>query len=566
MNQSIATTFTLRIEKLLSGNALWVFGVLWATVFVLYLPAAEAGRVGDFPGWVNFLNSVSFLDYINRKGSGIPSMYQLTQMITWVFYQFFGSNAWLWHLLYITLQALNACLLFLFFRRLFTNSGISGAPLISFIGAFLFCVCPHISEVVVWEPSFHYLLGLLFIVLILLNTQSYLETGNNRFALLAGIIFFLSTYSLEVFYLTPLFVLTLGLYYRGVLYADSSRIKGIIFRFLIPQVLLFLIHLALLHLIYHQTVAHIGAISLDQNVANFSKPLKYIYHLVFLGRYFPAPLRASVYDFCESRTGLVIMYLGLVAVVFGLGIWFKKMQNVAKATVLLFVWTTLCVGLIMPLWFPPTGFVIYDRYTYMADGFVYFFLVLWLWQLRSSIIFYPIIVIYILLNARFTHKVNSYWKQSAHIVNNLVKTFPNDPTKKVLLLSLPECLDGVQMVGTRDDGEFRMMYNATMPTKLTNPVYDVEAFYMQSPNDGAHVTVTNDSTLVITLNQWSTWWLYYGLGSTSYDNADFKVNMKDEGHLYEVTLHHQATEYLLLYSIGDQWHKVDWNKKGEAQY
>jgi len=566
VNQSIVSKFTASIEKLLSGNALLVFGVLWATVFVLYLPAAEAGRVGDFPGWVNFLNSVSFVDYINRKGSGIPSMYQLTQMITWVFYQFFGSSGLLWHLLYITLQALNASLLFVFFRRLFTNSGISGAPIVSFLGAFLFCACPHISEVVVWEPSFHYLLGMLFIALILLYTQRYLETGNNKFALLAGIIFFLSTYSLEVFYLTPLLVLTLGLYYRAALGAHKDRFKGIIIRFLLPQVLLFFVHLALLHLIYHQTVAHIGAISLDQNVANFSKPLKYIFHLVFLGRYFPAPIRARVYDFCESRNGLIIMYLGLLIVVIGLSIGFKRLRNISKATVLLFVWTTLCVGLIMPLWFPPTGFVIYDRYTYMADGFVYFFLVLWLWQIRSSILFYFIIAVYILLNARFTHKVNSYWKQSAHIVNNLLQTFPNDPSKKVLLLSLPECLDGVQMIGTRDDGEFRMMYNATMPTKLTNLVYDVEAFYLQSPNDGAHVNVTNDSTLIITLNQWGTWWLYYGLGSTSYDNADFKVNMKDEGHLYEVTLHHPASEYLLLYSIGDQWRKVDWTRKGVDQF
>ena len=324
MNKSIAYTFTSRVEKLLRGNAIWVFGVLWATVFVLYLPAAEAGRVGDFPGWVNFLNSVSFVDYINRKGSGIPSMYQLTQMITWVFYQFFGSSAWLWHLLYITLQALNACLLFVFFRRLFINSAIEGAPIVSFLGALLFCVCPHISEVVVWEPSFHYLLGLLFIVLILICTQRFLETGNNRFALLAGIIFFLSTYSLEVFYLTPLFVLTLGLYYKGVLGARKEIFGGILTKFLFPQVLLFLVHLALLHLIYHQTVAHIGAISLDQNVANFSKPLKYIFHLVFLGRYFPAPIRARVYDFCESHTGLIIMYLGLVAVIIGLKLGLLK--------------------------------------------------------------------------------------------------------------------------------------------------------------------------------------------------------------------------------------------------
>jgi hypothetical protein len=122
------------------------------------------------------------------------------------------------------------------------------------------------------------------------------------------------------------------------------------------------------------------------------------------------------------------------------------------------------------------------------------------------------------------------------------------------------------MVGTRDDGEFRMMYNAIMPVQISNPVYDVEAFYMQSPSDGAHVIVINDSTLTVTLNQWGTWWLYYGLGSTSYENVDFKVNMKDEGHFYELTLKHPWDEYLLLYMVEGRWKTVDMSRKGEDQF
>jgi hypothetical protein len=110
------------------------------------------------------------------------------------------------------------------------------------------------------------------------------------------------------------------------------------------------------------------------------------------------------------------------------------------------------------------------------------------------------------------------------------------------------------------------MYNAIMPEKLTNEVYDVEAFYMSSPADGAHVTVIDDSTIRITLNQWGTWWLYYGMGATSYENKDFKVNMKDAGHWYELTLKHPANEYLLLYVAGDKWQAVDWDKKNIDQY
>jgi len=146
-----------------------------------------------------------------------------------------------------------------------------------------------------------------------------------------------------------------------------------------------------------------------------------------------------------------------------------------------------------------------------------------------------------------------------------VATFPNDPTKKVLLLNLPECLVGVQMVGTRDDGEFRMMYNSIRPDKITNLVYDVEAFYMSSPADGAHVNVVNDSTMKVILNQWGTWWLYYGYGATNYENADYKVIMRDQGHWYDLVLKHPANEYLILYTVADKWKKVDWNIKGADQ-
>ena len=42
--------------------------------------------------------------------------------------------------------------------------------------------------------------------------------------------------------------------------------------------------------------------------------------------------------------------------------------------------------------------------------------------------------------------------------------------------------------------------------------------------------------------------------------------MKDMGHWYYLILKHPASEYLLLYNIGDQWRKVDFDKKNIEQY
>ena len=316
---------------------------------------------------------------------------------------------------------------------------------------------------------------------------------------------------------------------------------------------------------YHEGVAHITANSILFNTGTFSKGLKYVFHILFLGRYFSEGIRAKVYRFSESVGGLALFYGLFLIVVVYMAARYRKMGNGGKAVVLLFAWAVLSIGLVMPLWLPENRLVIYDRYLYLPCAVVYIFLALLLSNSLRKNALIVVMALYGLLNLRFTHKVNAYWQQSARIVNNLVYNFPNDPAKKVLLLNLPECLDGVQMIGSRTEGEFAMMYDAIMPHKLKNTVYDVEAYYMQSPADGAHVTVINDSTCRITLNQWGTWWLFYGFGATSYENADFKVDMKDPGHLYDLVLKNPPGQYLLLYETGGQWKRVDWSIKNTDQ-
>jgi hypothetical protein len=543
-----------------------VFAVYWLMVFVVYLPAAKAGRVGDFPGWVQAVTSKRFYDYVNRTDSGIASMYQFTQVVSYLFYQLFKADAWPWHLLYITLQALNAMLLFTFFGQLFKISSVKSPALVAFAGGLLFCLCPYISEIVVWEPSFHYLLGFLLMLLVLNCTQAFAVTNKILYAWLGGFIFLLSTFSLEIFYLTPLFVLSLAVYYRTVFQNDKTVFKKVLLYFTLPQFIFFALHFSLLRIIYHQGIAHVGSVAIQFTAFNLSKSLKYVFHILFFGRFFSETSRSSFYHFCESKAVVLLFYGMLLLVAVFIAVRFRRFSTPAKAVVLLFTWSALALGLILPLWFPDTGLVIYDRYTYVLDAFLLMFVALLLNNIGNRYLFTGLIAIYAFLNYRYTHKANAYWQQSADIVNNLVATFPNDPSKKVLLLNLPECLNGVQMIGTRDDGEFRMMYNSIMPRKIKNDVYDVEAFYMRGVTDGAHVNIINDSTVRVTLNQWGTWWLYYGYGATSYENKDFKVDMRDMGHWYDVILRHPASEYLLLYVAGKDWHKVDWTKKNIDQY
>ncbi len=551
------------IEQRWKFSSLVVFCLYWLPVFVVYLPTAEAGRVGDFPGWVEAITTKSFADYVNRTGSGIASLYHFTQVVSYAFYHVFGANAWLWHILYITIQAVNALLLFLFFSRLFAGASVRNSAIAAFAGGLLFCLSPCISEVVVWEPAFHYLLGLLLMMLVLLFTQQFILTQKTSYAVWGGIVFMCSTYCLEVFYLTPLFVLLTGIYYQ---LSGRQVLRKLLLCFTLPQGLMFAVYFILLRIRYHQSVAHIGSVSLQANVTTFSKPLKYLFHILFVGRFFPENTRATIYRFCETGSAVGVFYSLLAIVTISILLRYRKLSTAWKVFVLLLAFCVLSLGLITPLWLPETGLAIYDRYTYVLDAFIFMLLALTLTNLLRKYLFIVALVLIALVNYRFTHRVNAYWQQSADIVNNLVATFPNDPAKTVLLVNLPECLDGVQMIGTRDDGEFRMLYNSIRPDKITNKVYDVEAFYMRTPLDGAQVKVLDDSTIRVTLNQWGTWWLYYGYGATDYENEDYKVTMRDAGHWYDIILKHPASEYLVLYCVGREWRVADLNKKGIDQY
>ena len=120
--------------------------------------------------------------------------------------------------------------------------------------------------------------------------------------------------------------------------------------------------------------------------------------------------------------------------------------------------------------------------------------------------------------------------------------------------------------GAEKESEFKLIHNLLFTNnKISTPLYDCMAYNMLSPTDGANVIVLNDSTVKVTLNQWSTWWWYATQGGISYENTEYKLNLKDVGHYYELTLKKPANKYVLLYQVGDKWKKVDWSVGDNVQ-
>ncbi|MGN6566372.1 MAG: hypothetical protein ACTHJ0_00390 [Flavipsychrobacter sp.] len=567
---SVNPTATLPSQapiKLAPQKSLILFSLLWILLFLLYLPAAGSGRVGDFPGWLYQLRSESFIDYVNRTHSGIRGLYHFTQVCTYFFYLLFGVHAWPWHLLHITLQALNSFLLFSISRRLLADAGLQHAERIAYGGTILYCISPGIAEVVVWESAYHYLQGFLFMLLILRWLQLFQHSQRRRYIWLAGVLFFLSTFTLEVFYITPFLSLALVMYYRFALGYDKNVFKKSLKFFFLPQLLLFVLYWLLLSLRYGNIdFAHVGNAAVNDPLANMAKIAKLLFHILFFGRFFSGHIREKVYAICDSKAAVlaVLLLIGILLLIILLRI--RKMSPRARVASLLFVWMLMALALVTPMWFPDILLVIYDRYTYFTGGFLFILLAVLLSFIPYKAIRVSLFCLYALINLFFAHRLIKYWHQSANVVDSLVNNFPAARNKTVIMLSLPECLNGVQMIGSRDEGEYKLMHDMLLPDKIANTVYDGLSFNMLTAEDGTHVKVINDSTVDVILNQWGTWWWYGGLGGHSYETPDYKLDLKDPGHWYELTLKHPADRYLLLFEVGDQWKKVNWAQKNMDQY
>ncbi len=544
-----------------------IFALLWVLTMIIYFPAAKAGWVIDAVGGIYNLKHLSFWDFINSTQSATQSLYQLYALDLFVFYKLWGVNVWMWSLLFISLHAINAFLLFIFCRNIFFDSGIKNGVIISLCGAIVFTVCPHISEVLIWKACFHYLQGFLFILLVMLWVQKYQHTQKTKYIWGSILIFILSAHALEIFYLIPMFVLTIALYYRFALGYDKAVFRKTLLYFFLPLVVLLGLYFMALYNRYGFLTPHIHNVFSQSWIEYLSKPPKYLFHILALGRYFSIHAKDKVSAFFGLAVVLIVFYSLVLLLLLDLVTRFKKLNNTGKAICLLLVWVMMTLAFLMPLPFPNTGLLVfYDRYTYFADGFIFMLLALFISSYANKYIATAIFFIYIGFNIYFTTEVNRYWKHSAFITNRLMHDLPAAGDKIVLLLNLPENMNGVPMIGAQKEGQYKMMCEVLMGSTIKNTIYDVASYNMQGDKDGAHITVSNDSMIHVTLNQWGTWWWYGGHGAKNYENEDYKCNMIDPGHWYELTLKKPASQFLLLYEVGDQWKTVNMNKRDEDQY
>jgi len=267
---------------------------------------------------------------------------------------------------------------------------------------------------------------------------------------------------------------------------------------------------------------------------------------------------------CESYKIIIAFYGLIVGVLIALRLFIKVSQKEKSALGLLFFLLTMSLCLSIPLWFPQHYWVVYDRYAYFSMGFIFIacaILCQWLFQRWMNLTLWSI---FALANIFATYKVNHKWRVSAQLNHELMQNLPTKSDKKVLLLNMPHFMNGLFIIPANPQNEAQLIRNLLYRPKIDYELIDVCANNILSVNDGAHVTVINDSTLHIDLNQWGTWWWYNDLGATDMEHPYFSRKMKEYG--YDLILKGNPNNYLLFYQVGNRWKEVDWTKKNIDQF
>ena len=544
----------------------FVFCFTWLLIWLLYYPARHAGFVGDFyRDWLKIITEKSFQDYIKWFRPGTSTVYQFTQILTYGYYKIFGAVPLAWHVLHVTLHAIVCLCTYVFFRRLLLDTGIRSYASISLMVSLLFAISPYNTEVVVHEPCLHYTFGFLLLLLPLIWMQRYFRNARPRYLWWSVLLYIPASYSLEIFYLTPWLVLSLALFYRYALQMDKVILKRTAIFFLLPSLVIFAIHIVVLRAYTGSTMSHGVSSSITVLFDGFcNKVLKYIFHVLFMGRFVVNDTRQLIYHYCESVGTHPLFHVGFVAAFLYVLYKFRKTRPRLKLISLLTIWSLLFIALVSPREFPTGQLVALDRYVYFMTPFIYLAIAL-LFVGKFRVVGMLLFVAGISVSLYLLIKVNRYWAESQKVVTGLMNSFPATGNKIVLLLNPPENMEGIPMIGSDKHSVFGLSYELMRQKKIAGQLYDVASYNMTAADNGAHVNVLNDSVIKVTLNQWGTWWWFYFHGATSYDNEHFKLDMRDVGHWYELTLHKPADQYLLLYSVGERWKIVDMTKKDVDQ-
>jgi len=529
-----------------------VFPFFLLITLIVFYPTIEAGFVFDFLGWQRVYVNGSFADIIHCFG--YKGNHQVLHFFFYSIYALFHIKGLPWYIIFSSLHAFNAWLIYKWVMNINTRWNIKAPGLLIILLCMLFLIHPYNVEPVVWKVCIHYLLSCSAVMGLLLLVPKYIYGGKQKFLWLNFLIFGLSLFLLEVSYVTPV---VMAFYLLIEYFASQQRKEFEIRRAILLNAGMWILLIMVL-LINKWTlgawVGHYGAsahLNIDI-IAMMSTEIKYLFKFLTDARYFSFKTKALIFDRILSTPELVFFMLTLFI---SIGLWYfikiKKITGRLHLTFFGFATTMLFVLPVSNLFFFHLHVGTNDRFSYLP---LIFFLVAIMAMLSKAPrwIWIPAMSLIILVQVYLQEKTITYWKQSAEVVQSLRDTFRWHDKTHVFILNSPDNLNGIVMTSIIEapSGIDELLdYQTTRP--YDGVIFDVFQYNMTTPEDGVKVEQTGPMQLKVTFNQWGNWWHYSGIGASSYENEYYKAEILD--YPYQITFKQFPEGSVILYQDGKEW-------------
>ena len=535
-----------------------LFIFFWCCVLSLYFPAHHAGLVYDAIDWIKSYNLYGYTNLFHPPyDNTIRPVYHFCLITCW---KLFGTNGYAWFLVTTGLHAYNVTIVFFVLRSIMQTLGLKNAHWSSFAAAFSFLISPLNTEPVIWYACMHYLITFACIFSILWCIINWQKFSLPSLGFIISTLYLIAIFSLEVSYAAIILIVLIFIIFRNILFTNKQIFKlGLVT--LLPMLLLTAGYFVLTRLTYGKWIGHYGVKAVVNN-SIWSITGKFFGYLAkdifFLNQY---NNRHAVNLFLQTQHGFSLVFF-LIVVVCAYLIIFRNSQLSPKWRFVL--WLFFSLGAI----YAPTCTLFFydfmniqaDRLEYFISPFIFGLLIFTLFQIKQYKLRNCLLVGYLSVQLYLSNSNIAAWSANRSLQENLIihSNFPAG--KRIFVLAAYTNFKGVYGFGIDQMvPQFQTMYQIlTHGKKIETDVHMLAYFNMNKLTDGVQVSVVNDSTLKVELNQWGTWfWTDMMNGLVSKKDIGYQI-LKDEkmNHYMLVTFTDKKPDDVYIYQVGNQWKYV----------
>ena len=522
-----------------------VFSSFLGFVLWTYAPAFQAGFVTDWLVWQGFYEAGTWADV--PRSFGYNGLHPVLHFFNFSMYELFGTSPLPWFLLFCLCHAINGFLLYKLMLKLPSNPKNT---LLFFLGTLLFLLSPYAIEPTVWKVCLHYQLSLGLCLGSLWFTCDFWEKKHLKSAFYSCLLCFTAFFCLEWSLAIPILNALLLLVFLP--HFGLKNLVSPVLYIAVPMFLCVVVYFMLNNYILGDWVGHYGAEThLKMDIHYMASTMgKYLAKHLLLLRYWDYQTQLDIYSIFEKSAiqsiiswALPLLFLSYIFV--QLKTYTFPTKNTAQASdrsrLLAFGFFGFFAALL-----PVANMFFYtlllgenDRYSYFALAFFCLFLV-GIFEKLPKIPALVLTAFFLVCNAFFQQKTIQAWKQNAIAYNRLMDSFSWENAENVLVLAIPDNLQGLYMY--RDAGDESRLEEALDLLKNRKPkgkTYEALRFNLSHADEGLRIEQDSaGAPLKLLFNQYGNWYW-----QTKPELAEKK------GVWYETVQQEWHTEIILLDSL-----------------